>query len=223
VIHMQNRGYGGNQKTCYLHALAAGAHIVVMLHPDYQYDSTLIPQLIEPIRAGRADLVLGSRFLDGGTLAGGMPLYKFIANRFLTACENVVLRQHLSECHTGFRAYSRRLLETIPFVLNSDDFVFDTQVIVQAAAFGFRIAEIAVPTRYHAEASSVNFRRSVVYGLATLRTLLDYRLDRASVRRQNLFRKKLEQVISRYHRELLMGVRAGQEELSALQSLSFDR
>ena len=221
VIHMQNRGYGGNQKTCYFHALAAGADIVVMLHPDYQYDSTLIPQLIEPIRTGRADLVLGSRFLNGGTLAGGMPLYKYVSNRFLTACENTVLRLKLSECHTGFRAYSRRLLETIPFVLNSDDFVFDTQVIVQAVAFGFHIAEIGVPTRYHAEASSVNFWRSSVYGLATLWTLGDYVLDRARLRRQSRYRKTLEQVISRYHRQLLMG--GSSDELNALQSLSFDR
>ena len=221
VIHMQNRGYGGNQKTCYFHALAAGADIVVMLHPDYQYDSTLIPQLVEPIRAGRADLVLGSRFLNGGTLAGGMPLYKYVSNRFLTGCENVVLRQHLSECHTGFRAYSRKLLETIPFVLNSDDFVFDTQVIVQAVAFGFRIAEIGVPTRYHAEASSVNFRRSVRYGLSTLSTLGAYLLDRAHLWPRSLFRKRLEQVISRYHRALLKG--GAQDELNALQSLSFDR
>lgn len=221
VIHVQNRGYGGNQKTCYLHALAAGADIVVMLHPDYQYDSTLIPDLIRPIREGRADLVLGSRFLNGGALAGGMPLYKYVSNRFLTGCENLVLRQHLSECHTGFRAYSRRLLETIPFVLNSDDFVFDTQVIVQAVAFGFRIAEIGVPTRYHKEASSVNFRRSVVYGLATLRTLLDYVLDRANVRRKPLFRKKLEQVISRYHRELLLGG-AAREQIKAEPSLTLE-
>jgi glycosyltransferase involved in cell wall biosynthesis len=205
VVHVQNRGYGGNQKTCYLHALAADADIVVMLHPDYQYDSRLVPELIRPIVEGRADLVLGSRFLThGGARAGGMPFYKFISNRLLTEAENLVLRQHLSECHTGFRAYSRRLLETIPFVLNSNDFVFDTQVIVQAVAFGFQIAEIAVPTRYFKEASSVNFRRSVVYGLATLKTLLDYALDRVNVRAHPRFRKRLDQVISRYHRQRLL-------------------
>lgn len=205
VVHVQNRGYGGNQKTCYLRALATDADLVVMLHPDYQYDSRLIPELIRPIQEGRADLVLGSRFLSpGGALAGGMPLYKFIANRFLTLIENVVLGQHLSECHTGFRAYSRRFLETIPFVLNSDDFVFDTQVIVQAVAFGFTITEIAVPTRYFKEASSVNFRRSVVYGLATLKTLLDYVLDRTGLRPHPRFRKRLADVISRYHRERLL-------------------
>lgn len=203
IVHIQNRGYGGNQKTCYFHALAAGADIIVMLHPDYQYDSALIPELIRPIQEEGADLVLGSRFLSGGTLAGGMPLYKFISNRFLTEIENLVLRQHLSECHTGFRAYSRRFIETIPFILNSDNFVFDTQVIVQAAAFGFKIAEIAVPTRYFKEASSVNFQRSVVYGLATLKTLLEYLLDRAGVKPSPLFRKKLELVVGPYHRQRL--------------------
>jgi glycosyltransferase involved in cell wall biosynthesis len=203
IVHIQNRGYGGNQKTCYFHALAAGADIIVMLHPDYQYDSALIPELIRPIQDEGADLVLGSRFLSGGTLAGGMPLYKFISNRFLTEMENLVLRQHLSECHTGFRAYSRRFIETIPFILNSDNFVFDTQVIVQAVAFGFKMAEIAVPTRYFKEASSVNFQRSVVYGLATLNTLLEYLLDRAGVKPSALFRKKLEQVVGPYHRQRL--------------------
>lgn len=203
IVHVQNRGYGGNQKTCYLHALAADADIVVMLHPDYQYDSRLVPELIRPIQEGRADMVLGSRFLSN-TLAGGMPLYKYISNRFLTITENLVLRQKLSECHTGFRAYSRRLLETIPFVLNSDDFVFDTQVIVQAVAFGFKIAEIGVPTRYFREASSVNFQRSVVYGLATLKTLADYILDRTRLKTHPRFRKKLVEVISRYHRQRLL-------------------
>ena len=203
VIHIQNRGYGGNQKTCYLHALEAGADIVVMLHPDYQYDSRLIPELIRPIQVGRADLVLGSRFLGSGPLAGGMPIYKFISNRFLTATENLVLGQHLSECHTGFRAYSRRLLETIPFLLNSDNFVFDTEVIVQAVAFGFQIAEIGVPTRYFAEASSVNFRRSVVYGFATLAVLLRYLFDRAVFVPDARFRKTLSEVVSRHYREKL--------------------
>jgi glycosyltransferase involved in cell wall biosynthesis len=204
VVHVQNRGYGGNQKTCYLRALSTDADIVVMLHPDYQYDSRLIPELIRPIQEERADLVLGSRFLNSGTLAGGMPLYKFIANRFLTLAENLVLGQRLSECHTGFRAYSRRLLETLPFVLNSDDFVFDSQIIVQTVAFGFQIAEIAVPTRYFKQASSVNFQRSVIYGWATLRALAAYILDRANVRPSPLFRKTLPQIISRYHRQRIL-------------------
>ncbi len=199
IVHVQNKGYGGNQKTCYLEALRDAADVVVMLHPDYQYDSRLVPQLIAPILEGRADLVLGSRFLDSGTLAGGMPVWKYASNRFLTVTENLVLRQHLSECHTGFRAYSRRLLETIPFVLNSDKFVFDTEVIAQTVAFGFSIAEIAVPTRYFAEASSVNFRNSVVYGLGTLATMARYLLDRWGVRRSPQFRQRLGAVISRYH------------------------
>lgn len=201
VVHIQNRGYGGNQKTCYVHGLETDAEIFVMLHPDYQYDSRLIPELIAPIAQGQADLVLGSRFLDKQTLAGGMPLYKFVANRFLTTMENLVLRQNLSECHTGFRAYSRRFLETVPFVLNSDDFVFDTQIIVQAAAFDFKIAEIAVPTRYFKEASSVNFRRSVTYGFATLGALLEFALSRARLRNSPRYTKSLDQVISRFHRE----------------------
>ncbi len=199
IVHIQNKGYGGNQKTCYLEALRDGADVVVMLHPDYQYDSRLIPQLIAPILEGKADLVLGSRFLGSGALAGGMPLWKYVANRFLTITENLVLRQRLSECHTGFRAYSRRLLETIPFLLNSDKFVFDTEVIAQTVAFGFKISEIAVPTRYFAEASSVNFRNSVIYGLATLATMARYLLDRWGVRPSPQFRQTLGQVISRYH------------------------
>lgn len=199
IVHIQNRGYGGNQKTCYIEALRDGADVVVMLHPDYQYDSRLVPELIAPILEGRADLVLGSRFLDSGTLAGGMPVWKYISNRFLTITENLVLGQHLSECHTGFRAYSRRLLETIPFLLNSDKFVFDTEVIAQTVAFGFQITEIPVPTRYFAEASSVNFRNSVIYGLNTLATMGRFLLDRWNLRRSPQFRQQLSSVISPYH------------------------
>ncbi len=199
VVHIQNRGYGGNQKTCYLKALEDGADIVVMLHPDYQYDSTLVPELIRPIEEGKADMVLGSRLLGAGALKGGMPLYKFMSNRFLTITENIVLGQHLSECHTGFRAYSRRMLETIPFLLNSDDFVFDTEVIAETVAFGFRIAEIAVPTRYFKEASSVNFKRSVVYGLSTLAVMARYLLAKWNLVRYPQFKKKLPDIISRYH------------------------
>ena len=207
IVHIQNKGYGGNQKTCYLKALEDEAEIVVMLHPDYQYDSTLVPDLIRPIQEGRADMVLGSRFLTGGTLAGGMPLYKFISNRFLTIVENVVLGQHLSECHTGFRAYSRRMLESIPFLLNSDNFVFDTEVIAQAAAFGFRIAEIGVPTRYFKEASSVNFRSSVIYGLSTLAVMVRYLLAKWNIINYDQFKKRLPEVISRYHLPQILGRR----------------
>ena len=179
IIHRQNLGYGGNQKTCYRAALAAGADIVVMLHPDYQYDATRIPDLIAPIEAGQRDLMLGSRFL-GDPLAGGMPKWKYVANRFLTGVENVAFGLRLSEYHTGLRAYSRRLLETIPFERISDDFVFDQELIAQVVAAGMthRIGEIAVPTRYFAEASSVGFRRSVVYGLSTLEVVTRYLLHR---------------------------------------------
>ncbi len=184
VVHRQNLGYGGNQKTCYDRALEEGAEIVVMLHPDYQYDATRIPALVEPIARGERDLMLGSRFL-GDPLAGGMPRWKYVSNRFLTILENVTFGLHLSEYHTGLRAYSRRLLETIPYRLNSNDFVFDQELIAQvvAAGMGDRIGEIAVPTRYFEEASSVGFRRSVVYGLSTLRVVLRYLLHRIGVRR----------------------------------------
>src|SRR6188508_107546 len=184
IVHRQNRGYGGNQKTCYDRALEWGADVVVMLHPDYQYDATRIPQLVAPILAGKADLMLGSRFL-GDPLAGGMPKWKFISNRFLTIVENFAFGLHLSEYHTGLRAYSRRLLETIPYQLNSNDFVFDQELIAQvvAAGMGRRIGEIAVPTRYFEEASSVGFQRSVVYGLSTLRVVARYLLHRTGLRR----------------------------------------
>jgi glycosyltransferase involved in cell wall biosynthesis len=182
IIHRQNLGYGGNQKTCYDAALEAGADVVVMLHPDYQYDATCIPELIEPILRGTKDLMLGSRFL-GDPLAGGMPRWKFVSNRFLTGLENLAFGLRLSEYHTGFRAYSRRMLESIPYRLNSNDFVFDQELVAQAVACGMRIGEIAVPTRYFDEASSVNFRRSVVYGLSTLRVVLRFVLHRTRLRR----------------------------------------
>ncbi|HLO35119.1 MAG TPA: glycosyltransferase family 2 protein [Candidatus Deferrimicrobium sp.] len=184
IIHQQNLGYGGNQKTCYEAALTQGADVVVMLHPDYQYDATRIPDLIAPILDGEKHLMLGSRFL-GDPLAGGMPRWKYIANRFLTTVENVAFGLRLSEYHTGLRAYSRRLLETIPYGLNSNDFVFDQELIAQvvAAGMGRRIGEIAVPTRYFEEASSVGFKRSVVYGTSTLRVVARYLLHRIGVRR----------------------------------------
>jgi hypothetical protein len=181
IVHRQNRGYGGNQKTCYDAALAAGADVVVMLHPDYQYDATRIPALVEPILRGEVDLMLGSRFL-GDPLAGGMPRWKFVSNRFLTTLENAVFGLRLSEYHTGFRAYSRHLLETIPYHRNSDDFVFDQELVAQAVAAGLAIGEIAVPTRYFAEASSVGLRRSIVYGLSTLRVCARFALHRIRVR-----------------------------------------
>jgi glycosyltransferase involved in cell wall biosynthesis len=207
IVHLQNKGYGGNQKTCYIEALAQGADVVVMLHPDNQYDATRIPSMIQPILDGKADLVLGSRLLGGrdATLKGGMPIWKYISNRFLTTVENLAFGTHLSEMHTGFRAYSRRLLTTIPFLLNSDDFVFDSEVIAQTVACGFRITEVPVPTRYFPEASSVNFRRSLVYGLSTLNVARKYWLNKMGIRKYPIFRKKLVNVLSREHKARIFG------------------
>lgn len=207
IVHLQNKGYGGNQKTCYIEALAQGADVVVMLHPDNQYDATRIPSMIQPILDGKADLVLGSRLLGGrdATLKGGMPIWKYISNRFLTTVENLAFGTHLSEMHTGFRAYSRRLLTTIPFLLNSDDFVFDSEVIAQTVACGFRITEVPVPTRYFPEASSVNFRRSLVYGLSTLNVARKYWLNKMGIRKYPIFRKRLVNVLSREHKARIFG------------------
>jgi glycosyltransferase involved in cell wall biosynthesis len=179
IRHPHNVGYGGNQKTCYMEALRDGATIVVMLHPDGQYDPAIIPEMIEPIRQGRADMVLGSRMMiPGGAARGGMPLWKRIANRFLTSCENLAMGRSFSECHTGYRAYSRRFLETVPFLRNSNGFVFDTEVIFQAVHFGLPVVEVPISTRYFDDASSVGFRAGVVYGLGTLNTALRFRLHR---------------------------------------------
>jgi glycosyltransferase involved in cell wall biosynthesis len=201
VVHVQNRGYGGNQKTCYLEALRSGADVVVMVHPDNQYDSTLVPQMIQPIIDNQADIVLGSRLLSGTALAGGMPLWKYVSNRFLTLVENAAFGLRLSEYHTGFRAYSRRLLETLPFLLNSDNFVFDQEIMAQAVCWHFRVAEVPVPTRYFAEASSVGFRRSVEYGLDVLKLVGRYLLHRAHVVRNRQFTARLEDVLAPRHRQ----------------------
>ena len=183
-----NVGYGGNQKTCYLEALRLGAEIVVMLHPDGQYDPILLPDLIAPIQEGRADMVLGSRMLvPGAARAGRMPLYRFVANKVFTALENRMLGTALSEMHTGYRAYSRRFLETVPFMRNSDDFVFDSQVIAQAVAFGLRVAEVPIDTRYFSDASSTSMKANVRYGLGTLWTMVRYRLHRARLLPSRLF------------------------------------
>ena len=188
IRHPHNVGYGGNQKTCYMEALRDGADIIVMLHPDGQYDPRLIPQIIEPIKKGEADFVLGSRLMQsGGALKGGMPLYKFIANRFLTAVENLLLGQNLSEMHTGYRAYSKSFLEKAPFLRNSNDFVFDSQIIAQAVAFKQRITEVPVSTKYFKEASSVNFRVSFIYGFKTLWTVFRFALDKLGLIRCRLF------------------------------------
>lgn len=187
VVHPRNRGYGGNQKTCYTEALRRGADIVVMLHPDYQYSPRLIGAMAWLVASHEFDVILGSRILGAGALKGGMPLYKYVANRFLTAVENVLLGVKLSEFHTGYRAFSREVLERLPLEENSDDFVFDNEMLAQAVAFGFRIGEISCPTRYFAEASSINFRRSVVYGFGVLATALKFRLDHWRFRRDRLF------------------------------------
>ena len=178
VAHPKNVGYGGNQKTCYTEALARGADVVVMLHPDYQYDPKVVPELVKPILEGGADAVFGSRMMKGGALEGGMPLWKHNANILLTALENVVLSMYLTEYHSGFRAYSRRALERIAFKKNSDGFVFDTEIIVQLHLHGFKIEEIPIKTRYFDEASTISFWPSVVYGLGILRTLLKFLLHR---------------------------------------------
>jgi len=176
IEHPANKGYGGNQKTCYRAALDRGADIVVMLHPDYQYTPKLLPAMAAMIAYGEFDAVLASRILGTGALKGGMPLYKYVANRFLTFAENILLGQKLSEYHTGYRAFSRALLETIPLDYNSDDFVFDNQMLAQITWFDFRIGEISCPTKYFSDASSISFRRSLTYGLGVLRTALQYRL-----------------------------------------------
>jgi glycosyltransferase involved in cell wall biosynthesis len=191
IEHAANKGYGGNQKTCYREALNHGAAIIVMIHPDYQYDSRVITSAVNIIELGICDIVLGNRIRSRAeALAGGMPLYKYIANRFLTAIENLALGQNLGDFHSGFRVYRRQVLERIWFERNSDDFVFDTQFLVQAARCGFRLGDIPVPVRYFPEASSINFKRSVRYGLATLGALAVYWLDRLHIRRSPLFELK---------------------------------
>ncbi len=188
IEHDANRGYGGNQKTCYTTALGLGADIVVMLHPDYQYTPKLIRAMVGALIDDVYDIALGSRILGNGALKGGMPLYKYVGNRLLTAFENVVTGQKLSEYHTGLRAYRRRVLESIPFHRNSDDFVFDNQVLIQAHALGFRIGELTCPARYFAEASTIDFRRSVRYGVLCCATAVQYRLHRMGAVRSALFR-----------------------------------
>lgn len=188
IRHPHNVGYGGNQKTCYLEALRDGADVVIMLHPDYQYDPRKVPEMVAPILAGEADIVLGSRFLGGGALKGGMPMYKFIANRFLTTTQNLVLGTSLSEFHTGYRAYSRKFLERVPFLRNSIQFVFDAEILCQAVFFDFKISEIPVETRYFPEASSINFWNSVKYGLGVLGALGKYWLAKNGIARSPLFR-----------------------------------
>lgn len=191
--HEQNLGYGANQKTCYDKALERGADIVIMLHPDYQYDPKLIPHFVNYIKDGYFDIIMGSRIRTRReAIENGMPRYKYIGNRFLTLVENIITGQNLSEYHTGYRAYSREVLEMIPYRKNSDDFVFDQEFLIQAAFFNFKIAEIPVPVRYFPEASSINFRRSVRYGLGTLLLLGKYILQKVGIFKFKLFRPTLD-------------------------------
>ena len=182
VVHPRNRGYGGNQKTCYAEALARGADIVVMVHPDYQYSPRLLPAMAGLVASGHFDCVLGSRILGVGARKGGMPLWRYVANRALTFAENMLLGYKLSEYHSGYRAFSRKLLETLPLEENSDDFVFDNQMLAQTLWFGFDIGEVTCPTRYFAEASSISFARSVKYGFGVLGMAVSYRLARLGLR-----------------------------------------
>jgi glycosyltransferase involved in cell wall biosynthesis len=191
IVHEDNRGYGGNQKTCYAHALERDADYVVMIHPDYQYDSRVIDVAVKVMQLDILDFVMGCRIRTRQeTLQGGMPVYKYIANRILTTIENVLLGQNLGDFHSGFRAYRREVLETIPFESNSEDFVFDSQFLAQAVHFGFRMGDIPVPVRYFDEASSINFGRSVRYGLSTLGVMGVYWLNRLGIRKSKLFQAK---------------------------------
>jgi glycosyltransferase involved in cell wall biosynthesis len=204
-IHDRNYGYGRNQQTCYREALKAGADIVVMLHPDYQYTPSLVSAMADMVSSGVYDVVLGSRILGGGALKGGMPLYKYVANRMLTAFQNLFLGAKLSEYHTGFRAFSKEVLQTLPLLENSDDFVFDNQMLAQSVMFGFRIGEISCPTRYFEEASSINFTRSVKYGLGVLLTTASFTAHRAGVAKSPLFDTTGRKVTSTYYSEIAHG------------------
>jgi len=190
IVHEKNLGYGGNQKSCYRAALEIGADIVIMVHPDYQYTPKLIPAMASMIAYGEFDSVLASRILGVGALQGGMPLYKYIANRFLTLVENILLGHKLSEYHTGYRAFSREILERLPLDKNSDDFVFDNQMLAQIIWVGYRIGELSCPTKYFPEASSINFRRSAIYGLGVLKTAVQFRLQKWGLLSSPIFSKK---------------------------------
>ncbi len=190
IRHDHNRGYGGNQKTCYREALSRGADVVVMLHPDYQYTPRLLTAMSSLVAQGLYDAVLGSRILGSGARKGGMPLYKYVANRVLTFVENLLVGYKLAEYHTGYRAFSRRVLETLPLDANSDDFVFDNQMLAQIIYWGYEIGEVTCPTKYFEEASSINFRRSTKYGFGVLWTALQFRLNRMGLLRSAIFHRE---------------------------------
>jgi len=211
-LHDQNYGYGRNQQTCYREALAAGADVVIMVHPDYQYTPLLTTAMASMVAYDVYDVVLGSRIIGGTALHGGMPLWKYVANRFLTAFENIFLRIKLSEYHTGYRAFSSKVLTRLPLLENSDDFVFDNQVLAQCVHFGFRIGEVSCPTKYFEEASSINFARSVTYGLGVLRTTLQFALQRWGIANFRIFNEKgrrLEPGLPEYYaRGAVVGTKA---------------
>ena len=186
-IHSENKGYGANQKTCYIKAMEEGADIVIMVHPDYQYTPKLVTALASMIAFGEFDIALASRILGVGALKGGMPLYKYVSNRFLTAIQNIMVNYKLSEYHTGFRAYSREVLVSLPLMENSDDYIFDNQILAQAIYFGYRIGEISCPTRYDADSSSISFGRSTRYGLGVMRTSFQLMLQRAGLKKYAIF------------------------------------
>jgi glycosyltransferase involved in cell wall biosynthesis len=211
-VHDQNYGYGRNQQTCYREALAAGADVVIMVHPDYQYTPLLATAMASMVAYDVYDVVLGSRIIGGAALRGGMPIWKYIANRFLTAFENLFLKIKLSEYHTGYRAFSSKVLTRLPLLENSDDFVFDNQVLAQCVHFGFRIGEVSCPTKYFEEASSINFGRSVTYGLGVMRTTLQFALQRWGLARFRIFNEKgrrLEPGLPEYYaRGAVVGTKA---------------
>jgi glycosyltransferase involved in cell wall biosynthesis len=186
-IHEKNLGYGGNQKSCYRAALNLGADIVIMVHPDYQYTPKLVPAMASMIAYGEFDAVLASRILGTGAIEGGMPVYKYVANRFLTLFQNLMMGQKLSEYHTGFRAFTREILQCLPLDQNSNDFVFDNQMLAQIVWFGYRVGELTCPTRYFEDASSINFRRGVTYGLGVLTTSLRFRLQKWGLHSSAIF------------------------------------
>jgi len=198
-VHDRNYGYGRNQQTCYREALACGADIVIMVHPDYQYTPLLVTALASMVAYDVYDVVLGSRIIGGGSLHGGMPLYKYIANRLLTAIENLLLGAKMSEYHTGYRAFSRAVLTEVPLLENSDDFVFDNQMLAQCVYFGFRIGEVSCPTKYFEEASSISFRRSVKYGFGVLATSLAFRLQKMGLAKYKIFNSKGRKLDLQYY------------------------
>lgn len=221
-VHEKNYGYGRNQQTCYREALAAGADIVVMVHPDYQYTPLLVTAMASMIAYDVYDVVLGSRIIGGGALKGGMPRYKYISNRLLTAFQNLFTGAKLSEYHTGFRAFRREVLMELPLLENSDDFVFDNEMLAQAIYFGYRIGEVSCPTKYFPEASSINFRRSVKYGFGVLSTTLKCRLQKAGIARFRLFNPAGRKLTSQYYTPVHRRVESG-EVLGAPVSQAHER